>query len=220
MPTAPKPARRPRGPRVQRVDTTRILDAAQDVFSREGLHSASIRAIARLAGCDPALLYYHFDSKEALFLALAHRRLPPIAEELAALADPADITPCRERLWRALEIFHRHLGDDSGFRSLFRGQLIQGTDATKDAVAALLRPIIGQVVAILQQGQARQELRPDLDPRTAAFFIARMHMEILDLVPSMASRMPGILADQSLLAVRRAWLDFAWRAIAAPTPAS
>jgi AcrR family transcriptional regulator len=212
-------ARRPRGPRAQRVDHSRILDAAQEVFSREGLQTASIRAIARLAGCDPALIYYHFDNKEALFLALAHRRLPLIAEEMAALALPADPTPTRERLWKAFEIFHDHLGQDAGFRSLFRGQLIQGSDATKDALAALLRPITFQLVAILQQGQERGELRPDLDPRTAAFFIGRMHMEILDLVPTMGPRMKGLLDGQSLAAVRKAWLDFTWRAISAtPVP--
>jgi AcrR family transcriptional regulator len=209
------PQKRRPGPRLQRVDTTRILDAAQAVFSRAGLQAASIRAIAGLAGCDPALIYYHFDSKEALFLALARRRLPPIGLEMAALADPKDGRPTRDRLWAALEIFHRHLGEDAGFRSVFRGQLIQGSEATKDEVAALLRPIVSQLLAILQQGQARGELREDLDPRTAAFFIGRMHMEILDLLPTMGPRMQGILQGQSLEQVRRAWLDFAWRAIAA-----
>ena len=215
-----KPARHPRGPRPERVDTSRILDAAQEVFSQAGLQAASIRAIARLAGCDPALIYYHFENKEALFLALANRRLPPIAEALSRLADPACTLTTRDRLWSALEVFHRHLGDDAGFRSLFRGQLIQGSDATKDAVAALLHPIISSVVGILQQGLERGDLRPDLNPRTAAFFVARMHMEILDLVPSMGPRMPAILADQSLTSVRQAWLEFAWRAIASTPPSA
>ena len=43
---------RPRGPKAQRVDTARILDAAQDAFSEVGLQGASIRAIAQRAGCD------------------------------------------------------------------------------------------------------------------------------------------------------------------------
>ncbi|MDE3246833.1 MAG: TetR family transcriptional regulator, partial [Acidobacteriota bacterium] len=49
---------------------------------------ASIRAIARAAGCDPALIYYHFESKEAMFLALLDRKMPPVARELELLADP------------------------------------------------------------------------------------------------------------------------------------
>ena len=218
MPPSPEPAR-PRGPRARPVDTARILDAAQEVFSAKGMEGATMRAVARRAGCDPALIYYHFEGKEGLFLALAQRRLPPIAEAMARLADPADQRPTRERLWQALEVFHQHLGQDAGFRGLFRGQLMAGSDTLKDAIAGLLRPIIQQLIQLLVQGQERGELRPDLDPRLGAFFIGRMHMEILDLVPSMGARMTGVLAPHSLLSVRQAWLDFAWRAIAAhPVP--
>ncbi len=215
MPTPRRSTAKPRGPRPQRVDTSRILDAAQEVFSRDGLQAASLRAIARLAGCDPALIYYHFANKEALFLALAERRLPPIGAELALLAHPDDHRTTRDRLWLALEVFHEHLGGDSGFRGLFRGQMIAGSEETKDALAALLKPIAIRLVEILQQGMARGELRSDLDPRTAAFFIGRMHMEILDLVPTLGPRMTGVLTGQSLASVRQAWLEFAWRAISA-----
>lgn len=196
-----------------------ILDAAQEVFSRQGLEGATLRAIARRAGCDPALIYYHYANKEALFLALLDRRLPPLATHLGDIADPGDLRGVRARIWDAFEAFQQHLGDDAGFRSLFRGQFIQGTEAIKDAVAVHMRPIIGAVRGILLQGIERGELRPDLDPTTTAFFIGRMHMEILDLVPSMGQRLAGLPTADSVATMRRAWLDFLWRAIvAAPLP--
>src|SRR5512134_816178 len=44
-----------------------ILEAARHVFQAEGLERASLRAIAAQAGYAPAALYFHFDSKEAIY---------------------------------------------------------------------------------------------------------------------------------------------------------
>src|ERR1700694_5149094 len=44
-----------------------ILDAAREVFAAKGLEGASLRAIATRAGYTPAALYFHFDSKEAIY---------------------------------------------------------------------------------------------------------------------------------------------------------
>src|SRR6186997_784621 len=44
-----------------------ILDAARKVFEAEGLEGASLRAIASAAGYTPAALYFHFESKEAIY---------------------------------------------------------------------------------------------------------------------------------------------------------
>lgn len=211
---------RPRGPRATKVAPPAILDAAQAVFSARGMEGATIRAIARRAGCDPALIYYHYDNKEALFLALLDRRIPPLAATMAEIAGTGYARGTRERIWAAFEAMYEHLGDDAGFRSLFRGQLVQGSETLKDAAAAHLRPVVGSLRAILQQGVARGELRDDLDPATAAFFLGRMHMEILDLAPSMGHRLAGLPASEVLATMRRAWLDFAWRAIAATSQGS
>lgn len=44
-----------------------ILDAARKVFEADGLDGASLRSIASAAGYTPAALYFHFDSKEAIY---------------------------------------------------------------------------------------------------------------------------------------------------------
>ena len=44
-----------------------ILDAAKQIFAAEGLEGASLRAIAVRAGYTPAALYFHFESKEAIY---------------------------------------------------------------------------------------------------------------------------------------------------------
>jgi AcrR family transcriptional regulator len=46
----------------------RILEAAANLFGREGFQGASMHAVARAAGVSKGLLHYHFRSKEHLLL--------------------------------------------------------------------------------------------------------------------------------------------------------
>jgi AcrR family transcriptional regulator len=56
-----------------------ILNAAREVFAMEGLEGASLRAIAARAGYAPAALYFHFDSKEAIYAELLQASLRALA---------------------------------------------------------------------------------------------------------------------------------------------
>ena len=47
-----------------------LLDAAAAIFRARGFHASSMRDIARAAGMLPGSVYYHFDSKEALLVAV------------------------------------------------------------------------------------------------------------------------------------------------------
>ncbi len=58
------------GRRPGKVDTKGdIIEAARRVFARKGYDGASLRAIAREAGVDPALVHHYFDGKASLFVA-------------------------------------------------------------------------------------------------------------------------------------------------------
>ena len=57
----------PPGPRDERgVLAARIVAAARDEFAQHGWAGTTIRAIARAADVDPALVYHYFGSKEGL----------------------------------------------------------------------------------------------------------------------------------------------------------
>lgn len=59
----------------------RILDAAEDHFSRHGFWGVTIREVAQDAKVDTALLHYYFDTKRGLFDAVFERRAEIINQE-------------------------------------------------------------------------------------------------------------------------------------------
>lgn len=63
-----------------------ILHAARRCFADEGYDATSIRAIAREAEVDPALVHHYFDGKPALFVEVLHTVPDP--------ANPLDVGGC------------------------------------------------------------------------------------------------------------------------------
>ncbi|HLW70570.1 MAG TPA: TetR/AcrR family transcriptional regulator [Candidatus Binataceae bacterium] len=70
------------GPRPVRQDNRRVqlLDAAAKFFSEHGFHGAAMRDIARAAGMLSGSIYYHFDSKEEMLLAVYEEGLRRVEE--------------------------------------------------------------------------------------------------------------------------------------------
>ncbi len=60
---------------------TRILNAAEKLFSEQGIGATSLRSITAEAGVNLASIHYHFGSRENLILRVFERRLGPINAE-------------------------------------------------------------------------------------------------------------------------------------------
>ena len=80
-----------RGRRPAGEDTrAEILDAARAEFSAKGYDASSLRAIARLAEVDPALVHHYFDGKAALFVEAMSIPVNPLFLIDALLAGPRE----------------------------------------------------------------------------------------------------------------------------------
>src|SRR5437667_10839753 len=141
-----------------------IMDAARQVFEAEGLDGASLRAIATAAGYTPAALYFHFESKEAIYAEVLRESLAELAKAIARAIARAG-TPA-ERLRAAAMAFFRYYADnprdlDLGFY-LFRGGMKpQGLGKERDdllnaALESAMEPIAAAAQAL---GAPREEAR-------------------------------------------------------------
>jgi AcrR family transcriptional regulator len=73
-------------PRKRPSTREQILDAAEELFSRYGLHDVMLRDVTGQVGVDHSLLHYYFKDKQELFDAVVARRTPiTCAKRMAAL---------------------------------------------------------------------------------------------------------------------------------------
>ena len=138
-----------------------ILEAARRLFETEGLEGASLRAIAAEAGYTPAALYFHFDSKEAIYAEV-------LSLSLAALKDAVDravaeaATPVERLRAAALGFFDFYAENprdlELGFY-LFRGGMRpKGLGRERDE-----RLNAGLAAALAPIGEAARALSADPD---------------------------------------------------------
>ena len=90
-----KPARRSRKADQRAETMEQIFDAAEELFSKHGLHGVTLKDVAKQVGVHHTLLNYYFSDKKALFDAVFARR--------------AGVTS--ERRMKALEDYERASGD-------------------------------------------------------------------------------------------------------------
>jgi AcrR family transcriptional regulator len=91
---------RPRGS--QGTETReRILDVAQELFTRHGYDKTSLRDIADRLAITKAALYYYFERKEDILLEL-HRRLQLLGAGLLDELEAAPDGPARYAIWPRL----------------------------------------------------------------------------------------------------------------------
>jgi AcrR family transcriptional regulator len=126
-----------------------ILNAARSVFEAEGLEGASLRAIAAGAGYTPAALYFHFESKEAIYAEVLRSSLESLEQTVARAVSRAKAPA--DRLRAAAMAFFRYYSDnpkdlDLGFY-LFRGGMKprglgkERDDILNRALESALKPV-------------------------------------------------------------------------------
>src|SRR3954467_1704141 len=78
----------------ERLETRgRIMDAARDLFAREGYDAVSMRRIAEAIEYSPTAIYVHFRDKQDLMVQLCQSDFVALAigvAELQKIADPVD----------------------------------------------------------------------------------------------------------------------------------
>lgn len=146
---------------------TTILDAAATLFARQGLDSTTIKEIGRTAGVNPALLYYYFADKSALYDAVLERlmtRFPTrLADAAAQDVSPRDAVAAVIRM--QAEIF---LAEPLLPRLIARELADHEARHAAPVIRQHAQRLLGALTALIRRGQASGAFRSNLTPELAA----------------------------------------------------
>ena len=153
--------------RIQEKNRQAILDAALEVFSRNGFKGATLDQIAGAAGLSKPNLLYYFPSKEVIYHDLLAGLLDTWLDPLRAI-DPAG-DPVEEVLTyvRAKLALSREFPRES---RLFASDIIHGAETMHDDIGAPLRDLVDRFAVIAKGWIGTGRLRP-VDPHHLVFSI-------------------------------------------------
>jgi AcrR family transcriptional regulator len=142
----------------------RILQAATAEFARHGYGGARIDRIAKAAGANKRMLYYHVGKKEVLYLtilddAYAHIRAAERCLNLEALAP-------RDAIAKLIAFTWQYYLDNPEFIALLNNENLHRGRYLKRSrnVKQLHSPFVALIADLLRRGAARGELRAGIDP--------------------------------------------------------
>jgi AcrR family transcriptional regulator len=173
-PSAKKPAKpkratvgRPRKAPGTVVAADRILDAAEDLFSKRGFDGVTMREVADLANVDPALAHYYFSTKQGLFDAVLERRAELVFSERMKAFDDYEAA-CGENATVegavaafVLPLLERARNGDDGWKNYFRLIALVNNDASHVALSIMsyFDPLVHRLIGLVKRAlpEAKEE---------------------------------------------------------------
>ena len=147
-----------------------ILEAAVKLFAELGYDAVSMRAVALEAGVSKSNIYHHFESKEALYLAIMQHSAENLSEMIENLAEGKG--PFDRRLREFASAHLAHLFENATTLRLLLRELFDGEVKWKRImVEQIVGSIYERLITIFGKGQEAGLLRPGLDPELCAFLI-------------------------------------------------
>lgn len=147
-------AHRPRGRRPGRANTRKLIqDAALTLFSEHGYEKVSLRAIARAAEVDPALIHHYFENKADLF-ARSVLDMPLDAEAIVAKVLDGPSETIGERCVAAFLDPWDHPGARTRFTAMLRAA-VNDAEARRPLSEYMIREVLVKVAESLGHKDAR-----------------------------------------------------------------
>jgi AcrR family transcriptional regulator len=146
----------------QRSEETRdrLLQAALDSFAERGYDATGVAEICQRAGVSKGAFYYHFASKQALFVALLEQWLAALDREMARLAAPS--ATAVQSLQTMVGLLQQVFRDASGRLPMFLEFWRQAArdDGIWQATMAPFARYHCMLAGMIEQGIAEGSLRP------------------------------------------------------------
>lgn len=182
------------------VREQQMLDAAVEVFARNGFHETSMDAIAAEAKISKPMLYLYYGSKDELFVACIQREGMRFFEAIAPAGDPT-LSP-REQVHVALTAFLDFVDQNrDSWRVLYRQAVAQQSFA---ALVQTSRERVIELVAKLLESSTKNP-----DPGTDFNIMA---VALIGAGEAVADRIAG--GEIEVAAAAELLDNLAWRGLA------
>ncbi len=166
----------------------KIIEAAAKEFASHGLAGARIDQIAKLAGVNKAMIYYHFKSKDELYQTIIDGHLNKISnffrERVALLENPDEI-------FRTLSEFYNSQFIDKAFIPILLREIASGGDIFKKSFsdflskgpALKLKGVIDEAVknGLFRPVNSRQAIASFIGMNLFYLFMSPMVNQILEI---------------------------------------
>jgi AcrR family transcriptional regulator len=141
-----------------------ILDAAVRVFARSGFHTSRVGDIAEEAGVAHGLLYHYFSSKDEVLETIFREQWGILVDRISAIEQSGE--PAVDQLRHVAAIVLRNWRHQPDVIRVLVREIARSPEV-QQRIGELVKPIAA-VQRIIERGQARGELRADLQPQFAA----------------------------------------------------
>jgi AcrR family transcriptional regulator len=185
-----------------------ILDAALEEFSTKGFKGATIKSIAREAGLQsPALIYWYFPDKEALFREVLESQIPL----LRAVRDPAGLLdqPPEKVLpmigQRYLSTFDNPVGQRMA--RLMVGEVVRSREIVEIFGNAVIKRVLGFLKSYMARQTQLGRLRPHDVRSSSRAFIGMLIPQVGGKLFFPAIREDGLTDDEHVENATRILLE-------------
>lgn len=134
-----------------------VFASAARAFSAKGFDGVSVDDIARDAGVNKAMIYYHFADKLALYRAIVADGLKTMSEAVAAIA--SQTLRASEKLNQFIAAFVRMTEVRPWMPAIMLREIAEGAPRLDLDTMAHMRGVIGSFALILKQGRESGEFR-------------------------------------------------------------
>jgi AcrR family transcriptional regulator len=171
-PPAPNPAdtretevrKRPRREQQRAIETRKaIFDAALAEFAAKGFDAANTRAIAERAGLQPALVAYHFKTKDVLWRSVAEHFLAEIREAWDQRAPVDSSLSAKEKVREEFRALFWMMMNHQHFYQFMLRENTPESPRLPWLAETILAPMVGRVLPQIRLAQEAGEF-PQIEP--------------------------------------------------------
>jgi AcrR family transcriptional regulator len=148
-----------------------ILKAAMHLFANRGFHETSMSEVAREAHVSKALIFWHFKTKEELFVAVLNRLLEPYFIDFA---EEAGVLDERGQIKKLVEFYLIFVRDNASSVRFFLAQMLHDqrfSEGLNEQVMKLYSGYRAMLVEIIARAQQKGLCPVRFTPEAAAGFL-------------------------------------------------